>query len=53
MDIHGIASQWYGVEATTDFVQWTPLVTNAIPASTVWRFVDEDSRTLPYRFYRV
>jgi hypothetical protein len=53
VDIHGIASQWYGVEATTNFVQWTSLVTEAIPASTVWRFVDEDSLTVPYRFYRV
>jgi hypothetical protein len=53
MEIHGIAGQLYVVEASTDFVVWTPLATNAMPASMIWLFVDEDSLTFPYRFYRV
>jgi hypothetical protein len=53
LEIHGIASQLYVVEASTNFVVWTPLATNTMPASTVWQFVDEDSVKFPYRFYRV
>lgn len=52
MDINGIASQLYAVEATTNFLDWTVLTTNTIPAAAVWKFVDEDSATLPWRFYR-
>ena len=53
MEIRGIASQLYVVEASTNFVVWTPLATNAMPASMIWLFVDQDSLTFPYRFYRV
>jgi hypothetical protein len=52
LEIHGIASQLYVVEASTNFVMWTPLATNTMPASTVWQFVDADSVKFPYRFYR-
>jgi hypothetical protein len=30
-----------------------PLATNIMPASTIWTFVDQDSLTIPYQFYRV
>jgi hypothetical protein len=53
LSIHGIANLSYVVLSSTDFGQWTPLATNSIPASTVWEFIDVDSATLPFRFYRV
>ena len=52
MEVGGIASQLYVVTASTNFLDWTPLQTNSVPASTVWRFVDKDSASLPWRFYR-
>jgi hypothetical protein len=53
LQIQGVVNQRYTVEATVDFLHWTPLQTNAIPASALWRFVDEESADLPRRFYRV
>jgi hypothetical protein len=52
LNIQGIVNQDYAVEATTTFTNWVVLRTNSIPIGTVWRFVDEDRATLPYRFYR-
>jgi len=53
LNIQGIVGQYYAIEATTDFENWVGLQTNTIPISTIWRFVDEDSSALPYRFYRI
>ena len=53
MEIRGIVGQLYVVEASTNFVVWTPVATNAMPASMIWLFVDQDSLTFPYRYYRV
>jgi hypothetical protein len=53
LDVSGIVNQSYAVDASTNLAVWTPLMTNSIPASTVWQFVDEDSLTLRSRFYRV
>jgi hypothetical protein len=52
LEISGIANETYLLQASTNLFEWTPLATNSMPASTVWRFVDEDSANLPYRFYR-
>ena len=41
------------MEASTNLFAWTPLVTNGMPASTVWKFVDQDSVNIPFRIYRV
>jgi len=53
LSIRGIANLSYVVLGSTDFEVWTPRATNAVPASTVWEFIDVDSATLPWRFYRV
>ena len=50
--VSGIANEFYVVEASTNLVHWVGLETNSIPASAVWPFVDEDSLTIPYHFYR-
>ena len=51
-EINGIANERYAVEASTNFLNWERLATNAMPATTIWTFVDEVSVTFPYRFYR-
>lgn len=51
-EINGIAGERYLLEATTNLVDWVALATMTMPGSTVWRFVDDDSAALPYRFYR-
>jgi hypothetical protein len=53
LSIQGIANLSYVVLGSTDFEEWTALATNAVPASTLWEFIDADSATLPWRFYRV
>ncbi len=53
LKIQGIANLSYVVQGSTDFADWTPLATNAVPASTVWEFIDVESAALPWRFYRV
>ena len=40
------------IEASTDFVQWTPIQTNLVTASGLFPFVDPQSRLFPHRFYR-
>jgi len=42
----------YVLQASTDFVNWTPLVTN--PATTnLLNFIDAGASNFPTRFYRV
>lgn len=49
----GVEKGWtYVVEGSTDLVQWTTLATSH-PTTDVVKFVDQDSGTHPYRFYRV
>lgn len=52
LSIQGIANASYAVEASTNLVHWDRLETNTLPATAVWQFIDTDSTTLPYRFYR-
>ncbi len=52
MEIGGVVGQCYAVEASTDLLAWTSLVTNTMPANAVWLFVDSDKATMPRRFYR-
>ena len=52
MEVQGIPTEDYLVEATTNFVEWTLLATNRMPTNAVWVFVDEDSVSMPCRFYR-
>jgi hypothetical protein len=53
LSIHGVANLSYVVLGSTDFAEWIPLATNALPASTLWEFIDTDRAPLPFRFYRV
>jgi hypothetical protein len=53
LNIQGTVNEFYGVEASTKLIDWAWLATNAIPPSTIWRFVDADSTAMPYRFNRV
>jgi len=48
----GVAGKDYVIEASTDFQDWTPLVTNTLPGSTLLDFLDVDSTNYMYRFYR-
>ena len=41
----------YVIEATTDFVNWTPMATNSAVDGCV-SFVDANNDNLPTRFYR-
>ncbi len=52
-DIQGAVNQQYGVDASTNLVDWVRIQTGTIPASTVWTFADTDQLTFPQRFYRV
>jgi uncharacterized delta-60 repeat protein len=40
------------IEATQDFTQWTPVLTNVVPGSGLSFFTDKDFANLPRRFYR-
>jgi fibronectin-binding autotransporter adhesin len=50
--LHGVASESYRIDATTNLVDWTAISTNAIPGSAFMDFVDHDAPTFPHRFYR-
>jgi hypothetical protein len=40
------------LEATTDFITWTPLSTNTVLTNPV-NWFDPQSTNFPYRFYRL
>jgi hypothetical protein len=48
----GVSSDTYILEATTNFVTWTPLNTNLAP-SNFFDLFDAGTTNFPYRFYRV
>ena len=48
LSINGQPGHLYSIQASTDFVHWVNLVTNAAQFS----FVDTSSTAFPYRFYR-
>ena len=48
----GVAGSNYVLQATTNFVDWTPLSTN-LAASNVFNLFDPYATNFPYRFYRV
>ncbi|HXT42081.1 MAG TPA: hypothetical protein VN887_18885, partial [Candidatus Angelobacter sp.] len=54
-DIHitltGVAGQTFVVQATTNFVDWAPVLTNA-NSGAVFDLIITDSPVYPYRFYR-
>ncbi len=50
-DVHAAPGQAVTVEATTDFLTWTPLQTHAFTGK-VWEFVDADAAQFERRFYR-
>ncbi|MGA2867268.1 MAG: hypothetical protein ABSF95_22555, partial [Verrucomicrobiota bacterium] len=48
----GVAGLVFFIEATTNFTDWTSILTNKVPGSTVLDFVDLQSTNYPHRFYR-
>jgi len=52
LQLQGIAGEMYRIEATRDFVTWTPLSTFAIPGGGVANFSDDDAGNHTHRFYR-
>jgi hypothetical protein len=47
--LYGVPGVTNFVQATTNFVTWTPVLTNS---SGIYDFTDSNSPALPYRFYR-
>jgi hypothetical protein len=51
-NVQAVAGQVVVIEASTDFVLWTPIQTNLVTASGLFAFVDPQSSLFPHRFYR-
>jgi hypothetical protein len=51
LPISGLAGKSYVLQATTNFVDWTPLSTN-VAGSNVFLLTDTNAFEVPYRFYR-
>jgi len=49
--INGIGGQTYATEATTNFQNWTPIITNLAPAN-IFNVTDSTSTNILLRFYR-
>ncbi len=52
MQAEGAPGYRYLLEATTDFVQWDPVLTNTPTVSPFW-LLDSQATNRPYRFYRL
>jgi len=52
ISVHGEAGEHYEIQAATNLQSWTPLTTLPADSNGDLQFVDPDSATLPYRFYR-
>jgi chitinase len=52
LGFYGAAGSNYVLQATTNFINWTPLSTN-MATSNQFNFSDVKATNFPYRFYRV
>lgn len=52
LELSGIAGSNYVLQATTNFIDWTPITTN-IGTTNLLYLMDIDASTFQYRFYRV
>ena len=52
MTLTGQGSQAYVIEASTDLINWTPVVTNTTSSGGTFRFTDSNAISFPYRYYR-
>jgi len=48
----GAAGRTYVVQASTDMINWVPILTNSTPASGLLQFIDSKATNYPARFYR-
>jgi uncharacterized delta-60 repeat protein len=51
-NVRGVSGQVIVIEASTDFVQWTPIQTNLVTESGRFAVADPQSGLFPHRFYR-
>jgi hypothetical protein len=52
LDFTAVPGSNYVLEATTNFINWTPISTNAAPTNELF-LVDPGATNYPYRYYRV
>jgi hypothetical protein len=52
VNLSGMASQTYVIEASTDLVHWTAISTNSTDSNGLSTFIDSDSKNYSSRFYR-
>ena len=48
----GMSGSNYVLQTTTNFINWTPLITN-LATTNVFNLIDPNAGNFPYRFYRV
>ena len=52
MTLTGQGGRAYVIEASTDLINWTPVVTNTTSSGGTFRFTDNNAGSFPYRYYR-